>query len=80
MSQHDEDMARIREKFADVPLYDRAMALALAAVEHDPRTPSAIIFVIALAKVMARHLPDDQRTAVVWHLAEALTELEARWN
>lgn len=77
---HDEDVRRIHKQFADVPLYDRAIALAMAAIEHDPRTPSAIAFLIATAKVMARHLPPDQQTAVVWYLAEALAELEAKWN
>lgn len=82
MQRDDEDLRRIHETFANVPLYDRAIALAMAAIEHDPRAPAVICFLLALTKVMAKHLPKGQRTAVRWHLQEALEEIgEAKlWN
>lgn len=84
--QRDDDESAIEDARAaivglrDFPLITRTIALAATILDNDPRAPSAIAYLIAVTKVLAKRLPPEQQTAVTWYLNEAAAELEARWN
>jgi hypothetical protein len=54
--------------------------LCVSLVHEELRAPWAICVLVTVAKMLAKNLPDNQQTAVVWHLQNAISELEAKWN
>jgi len=63
-----------------LPLHDRLAALVVSIIESDPRAVAAICNLVSVAVLMAKHMSPAQRTAIVWHLREKTSELEAIWQ
>jgi hypothetical protein len=63
-----------------LPLHDRLAALIVSIVASDPRAVAAVENLVSVAVIMARHLNPAQRTAIVWHLRQKTSELEAIWQ
>jgi hypothetical protein len=68
----------IQDTLAGLPLRYRLAHLATSTVvENGERS---VAYLIEVALIMAKHLPENERTSIVWHLNECAEELKARWN
>ena len=67
----------VNDALVGLPLHDRVAALVVSIIEGKSRAPMAIGTLIAVALILARHLPPAQRAAIVWHLRAASEDLEA---
>ena len=68
----------IEDTLRDLPLRCRLAYLGASVLVTDD--VKSIGFLIELAQILARRLPAEKQTAVAWHLAEVLSELEATWS
>lgn len=76
MTPHDREL---HKALYEMPLV-RRLAFVLSSIVVDDRAAHSVELIIEVALTMAKHLPPSQRTAVCWQLANALSELEAKWN
>jgi hypothetical protein len=65
-----------------LPLQERIVSLCVSLIHEEPQGPFALLTLIAIAKMLAKHLPPEDQTRIVWHLNECAEELKerARWN
>jgi hypothetical protein len=70
----------VDDALAALPLEDRLVSLIVSVLEGESRTPYAIGTLIAVASILARHLPPVQRAAIAWHLSAAAEECDALWQ
>ena len=78
---HEAETARaLHDVLCGLPLHDRLAALVVSIVESDPGAVAAVENLVSVAVIMARHMSPAQRTAIVWHLREKTSELEAIWQ
>jgi hypothetical protein len=75
-----DNVRAIHETLTGLPLHDRLAALVISVLEGESRAPMAIGTLIAVASILARHLPPSQRAAIAWHLSAAAEEIDAQWN
>ena len=59
---------------------DRLAVLAHVIVDDEPTADAAIIALIRVAAIMARHLPVERRAAIAFQLTAEATNLGAKWN
>ena len=64
----------------ELPVNTMCAAMIVALIADEKDTAVSVLTLIAVASRMAKFLPLSVRTAVVWHLAEAMEELGGRWN
>jgi hypothetical protein len=72
------DQQAIFDQLDNLPLNEKLAFLVASCLVDNPAISVEII--VDLALVMAKHLPVEQKSAVVWHLNNAAEELRARWN
>jgi hypothetical protein len=70
----------LNEVLCGLSLADRTAALACSIIESDSRAVAAVCGLISYAVVMGKFLTPAQRAAIVWHLREQTSELEATWQ
>jgi hypothetical protein len=60
----------------------RRLALILSNIVVDDKAARSVEFIVEVALIMAKHLPEPERARIVWHLMAAAEELKvcARWN
>ena len=67
----------VNDALAGLPLHDRLAALIVSIIADDPRAMNSVAN-IAVATLMAKHLPAAEQTGVAWYLREAAAELETK--
>ena len=73
--QHD---ARISALLSELSVHERLTYLCYSLTVDAPEL--TIENLIDVAGIMARRLPNDQRTRVIFHLNEIASELDGTWN
>jgi hypothetical protein len=63
-----------------VPLDDRLATLCVSIVHEEPHAAFALMTLIQVARMLAKHLPIAEQTQIRWHLQNAIEELQARWH
>jgi hypothetical protein len=81
MTRLPDEMLDIHVALSALSPLERAAKLCVSLIEDD-QSPAVILTLISVAARMARSggLPPNIQTAVLWHLLEAASELDARWN
>ena len=70
--------ARISALLAELSVHERLTYLCYSLTVDAPEL--TIENLIDVAGIMARRLPNDQRTRVIFHLNEIASELHGTWN
>jgi hypothetical protein len=84
MTQHEREASRnahqvIERTLAGLPTRYRISHL-IASFLIEGKAALSVEFLLEIATIMAKRLPIDQQTRIVWLLEEARTELRTRWN
>ena len=80
MSARSGSQRAVNDALAGLPLHDRLAALIVSIIADDPRAMNSVANLIAVATLMAKHLPAAEQTGVAWYLREAAAELETKWQ
>jgi len=70
----------IHEALRGLPYIERLSALAVSILHEEPHAAFALMTLIQVARILAKHLPVAEQTAIRWHLESAIEELKARWH
>jgi hypothetical protein len=63
-----------------LPPDQMAAALIVALIQDEGDLAVSLLTMVAVASKMAKYLPVELRTRIVWHLSEVIAELDARWH
>jgi hypothetical protein len=77
---HERTDRQIHDMLLNLPLQERIVSLCVSLIHEEPQGPFALMTMIKVAQMLAKHLPQAERTSIIWHLNECAEELRARWN
>jgi hypothetical protein len=80
MTRTPDEVLSSHEALRALPPDVLASALIVALLEDEKDLAVTILTMVAVAAKMAKYLPVDLRTQIVWHLSEVIAELDARWH